>query len=72
MCCFDCKLNVFDLQKHNAGKPTSDIFVDLENFVHMPRLVEFMRKRCFAEIPKEILQWAEVRSFRYVCFFFLI
>jgi len=51
------KLN---LQRLSAGLPTSVVFVDGNNNESFPRLIEFMQKRCFTEVPTHIQKLAEV------------
>ncbi|KAJ6632966.1 putative ATP-dependent RNA helicase TDRD12, partial [Pseudolycoriella hygida] len=49
----------FVCNKSNLGRPKSLIFVDAGNKETMPRIIDFMRFRCSANIPEHILKIAE-------------
>lgn len=44
----------------SSGRPTTVIFVDEGSCDTMPRLIDFMRFRCFADVPESILEMADV------------
>lgn len=47
-------------QRELKATPTTVIFVDVNSEDTMPKLIDFMQKRCNAKIPKAILELAEV------------
>lgn len=53
-------INKTEFQTLKTGRPTSVIFVDENSLDSFPRLIEFMKTRCFAKVPKHTLELAEV------------
>lgn len=56
---------IFNFQGKSTGRPTSVVFVDAESYDTMPRLIDFMKMRCSANVPEHVLAMAEVRHQSY-------